>query len=196
MARMFYDWASVQTYLDDGRSFDECAERFGFSRRAWNKALVRGKLRVADRQRHDRRRRYNWSDVQSHYDSGASFRECKLKFGFHAAAWGKAARRGEIKPRPLGMPLQQLLCSGKSRYNIKHRLIRAGLLRNYCDQCGISEWRGKPLMAHIDHINGIRNDHRLENLRMLCPNCHSQTETYGGHNARRNRQLQELPPVL
>jgi 5-methylcytosine-specific restriction endonuclease McrA len=47
----------------------------------------------------------------------------------------------------------------------------------------------------IDHINGIGNDHRLENLRMLCPNCHSQTATYGGRNLRR-RRLQEEAPVL
>jgi 5-methylcytosine-specific restriction endonuclease McrA len=94
------------------------------------------------------------------------------------------------------MPLEELLRCGKSRRNIKHRLIRAGLLCNRCDQCGISEWRGKPLVAQIDHINGIKDDHRLENLRMLCPNCHSQTDTYGGHNARRNRRLQELSPFL
>lgn len=44
---------------------------------------------------------------------------------------------------------------------------------------------------HIDHINGIGNDHRLENLHMLCPNCHSQTETYAGRNAKRRRRLQD-----
>jgi 5-methylcytosine-specific restriction endonuclease McrA len=47
-----------------------------------------------------------------------------------------------------------------------------------CAWCGVSAWRGKPLILHLDHINGINNDHRLENLRFLCPNCHSQTETY------------------
>lgn len=48
-----------------------------------------------------------------------------------------------------------------------------------CAWCGIVEWRGKPLVLHLDHINGINNDNRLVNLRILCPNCHSQTPTYG-----------------
>lgn len=48
-----------------------------------------------------------------------------------------------------------------------------------CDECGIASWRGRKLTLHLEHINGIHNDHRLENLRLLCPNCHSQTETYG-----------------
>ena len=181
----------MQTYHDEGHGFVECSGRFGFTKSAWNKAIARCKLRMTDRQRNDRRRRYNWAEVQSYYDMGASVRECKVRFGFHAGAWGKAVRRGEIKPRPNGMPLEQLLRSGKSRHNIKNRLIRAGLLRNRCDQCGISEWRGKPLIAHIDHINGIRYDHRLENLRMLCPNCHSQTDSWGGRNRGRLRLVDD-----
>lgn len=53
-----------------------------------------------------------------------------------------------------------------------------------CAICGISEWLGNPLSLQLDHINGISNDHRLENLRLVCPNCHSQTETFAGRNVK------------
>ena len=48
-----------------------------------------------------------------------------------------------------------------------------------CAECGISSWRGRPITLHLDHVNGIHTDNRLENLRFLCPNCHQQTETWG-----------------
>ena len=53
-----------------------------------------------------------------------------------------------------------------------------------CTICRINEWQGQPLTLHLDHINGINNDNRFENLRLLCPNCHSQTETYGRRASR------------
>jgi 5-methylcytosine-specific restriction endonuclease McrA len=51
-----------------------------------------------------------------------------------------------------------------------------------CELCGISDYNGKPLIKHVDHINGNRTDNRLENLQILCPNCHSQTETFAWKN--------------
>ena len=65
-----------------------------------------------------------------------------------------------------------------STSTLKKRLIKEGLLIYKCSECGINEWQGKKLSLHMDHINGDNTDNRLENLRILCPNCHSLTETY------------------
>lgn len=65
---------------------------------------------------------------------------------------------------------------------LKQRLVQEGLLDYKCAICGISTWNNKPLVLQLDHINGVNDDHRLSNLRFLCPNCHSQTETYAGRN--------------
>ena len=67
---------------------------------------------------------------------------------------------------------------------LKRRLIKEGKLDNVCAECGIGPfWNHKDITLIMDHINGIPNDQRLENLRILCPNCHSQTPTYTGRNA-------------
>lgn len=68
----------------------------------------------------------------------------------------------------------------KSTSALKRRIIAAGLMEYKCAICGnTGEWLDKPLTLQLDHINGNPTDHRLENLRLLCPNCHTQTETYG-----------------
>jgi len=69
-----------------------------------------------------------------------------------------------------------------SRAGMRKRILRENLIEHKCNECGISEWKGQKLSLHLDHINGDRWDHRIENLRFLCPNCHSLTETYTGKN--------------
>jgi hypothetical protein len=71
-----------------------------------------------------------------------------------------------------------------STYNsgpaLKKRMIKLGLPEE-CTKCGLgATWNDEPLSLQVDHINGVRNDNRLENLRLLCPNCHSQTENFAG----------------
>jgi Zn finger protein HypA/HybF involved in hydrogenase expression len=67
-------------------------------------------------------------------------------------------------------------------FKLKSRLITEGLKEHKCECCGINEWNGKPAPIELDHINGNHHDNRLENLRILCPNCHAQTDTYRGKN--------------
>lgn len=66
-----------------------------------------------------------------------------------------------------------------SNDRLKKIILSEGLLENKCCSCGNEgEWMGKPLTIELDHINGVNNDNRIENLRFLCPNCHSQTPTF------------------
>ena len=66
--------------------------------------------------------------------------------------------------------------------NLRVRLIREGFKTHECEECGISEWNGKTISLELDHVSGIRSDNSLENLKLLCPNCHSQTHTFRGRN--------------
>jgi 5-methylcytosine-specific restriction endonuclease McrA len=133
--------------------------------------------------------RYDWDEVQRAYDSGLSVRECCEKFGFAKATWSKAARREAVKARPREMPIEVLLVAGRKqtcRRHLKQRLLDAGLKENRCEECGTTGWRGNPLNMELHHVNGDGKDNRLENIRFLCPNCHSQTDNWGGRGVKRN----------
>lgn len=92
--------------------------------------------------------------------------------------------KGRLRPHK---ELSELLVenSTSSRGNVKRRLIREGVLSEKCVKCGLgTSWKGEPLVLVLDHINGVDNDNRLENLRLLCPNCNSQTMTFAGRQRR------------
>jgi len=94
--------------------------------------------------------------------------------------------KGVSKKRKIGKFKLEDILSGKhpsyKTYHLKNRLIEEGIKSNKCEECGISEWNGKPINCQLDHINGNSTDHSLSNLRILCPNCHSQTDTFCGKN--------------
>jgi len=70
-----------------------------------------------------------------------------------------------------------------ARHNLKRRIIQEKLIEYKCQCCNNSgEYNNKPLVLQLDHINGTNNDHRLSNLRFLCPNCHTQQDTYAAKN--------------
>jgi DNA-binding CsgD family transcriptional regulator len=131
-------------------------------------------------------RRYDWEEVQRYYDAGHSVRDCQEHFGFSRQTWHAAVNRGAVVARPHGLPLDELLTAGvyRSRFNLKLRLVKAGLKQKFCEICGIASWNGRRISLALHHINGDRYDNRIENLQLLCPNCHSQTDTFAGRNGR------------
>jgi 5-methylcytosine-specific restriction endonuclease McrA len=188
--RKIFDWPAMQAYIDAGNGYVACHKRFGIAHATWTKAIALGDITVdtTGKPYMDARKRYDWVAVQALYNTGASYRKCRAHFGFTAASWTKAVKAGRIQPRRMKVwTAEEALANSKARSTIKRHLLRAGIITNRCDLCGLSDWRGKPLSIQIDHVNGIRDDHRLENLRMLCPNCHSQTETFAARNNRKRR---------
>ena len=82
------------------------------------------------------------------------------------------------------------------RIVLRRYVIKNNLIPYKCAICGCTEWQGKTLSLELDHINGINNDNRLENLRFLCPNCHSQTSTYGSRNQQLNSSEYDISDDL
>lgn len=87
--------------------------------------------------------------------------------------WGKA------------IPLNEILVENskyQSTHHLKNRLLKENIFYQKCYKCGNIDWLGLPISLELEHINGISTDNRLQNLTLLCPNCHSQTLTYRGKN--------------
>jgi hypothetical protein len=134
-------------------------------------------------------RRYDWSAVQAFYDEGHSIRQCAREFGFCPETWHRAVRVGLLRSRPAAAPIDTYLVKGRkvNRHHLKQRLLASGLKAHRCEVCGIDEWRGKPISMSLHHGNGDGDDNRLENLQLLCANCHSQTPNFGSRNRKRTK---------
>ncbi len=79
-------------------------------------------------------------------------------------------------------PLEQILVRGKieNTWRLRNRLIREGVKKNCCEQCGRSEWLGEPIPLELHHLDGDRTNNVLSNIVLLCPNCHAMTDNYRG----------------
>jgi hypothetical protein len=135
-------------------------------------------------------RRYDWAAVQRYYDEGHSIRACARRFGFCTESWHRAVRAGLLVSRPAAAPIEKYLVVGRrtNRSHLKQRLLDAGLKRNPCETAGIEDWLGRPLAMALHHMNGDRLDNRLENLQLLCGNCHNQTPNFSGRNLKRRKR--------
>lgn len=110
---------------------------------------------------------------------------------FTGQAWNQGKRYRQInKPKPLEEILKK--DSSYQSYKLKERLLANGLKEHKCECCNNTEWLGKPIKLELHHINGDHNDNRLENLQVLCPNCHSYTDTYRASNKNRYEVKNEV----
>lgn len=189
MSRRYVDTKErVAGLLAEGRNHTQIARSLGIT-----KSTVAYHARTLGRAADPRfNRRYDWAEVQEYYDRGHSITECQQRFGFARETWNAARRRGVVVPRPHATPIERLLivkAEAGGRWNLKRRLIADGLKQPRCERCGIDDWLGEPLTLALHHLNGDNRDDRLENLSLLCPNCHSQTENFAGRN-RRGREIE------
>jgi hypothetical protein len=94
---------------------------------------------------------------------------------------GMGLKKGKPKT-----PISEIIKEGKhphfQSFKLKKRLFLEGLKKASCENCNISDWQGRPLSLELHHIDGNRQNHLLDNLVILCPNCHSQTDTFRAKN--------------
>ncbi|WP_156176110.1 HNH endonuclease [Hymenobacter terrenus] len=96
---------------------------------------------------------------------------------FTGAAWNKG-------PQYRAVGKQALIEHSTYRFthSLRKRLLKEKLKEHRCENCGLQEWQAQPIPLELHHLNGLNNDHRLQNLQLLCPNCHAQTNSYRGKN--------------
>lgn len=135
--------------------------------------------------------------------AGGNYKTIKEKLKFFNISTAHFTGQGwntglQCRPTTLIKPLSDILVENStytSSSGLKKRLIKEGLKKDECERCKISIWEGEKLALELEHVNGLNMDNRLENLKILCPNCHSLTATYRGRSKIKSQKAEQRQKV-
>ena len=135
----------------------------------------------------------DWNEVQKFLNETKNKKQTLDKFNIPYRVWDLATKKKLLSGvAAIAVPLEDYLILGSkiTSSHLKPKILEAGLLKNECVECGQPpEWKNKQLTLILDHINGNPEDNRIENLRILCPNCNSQTPTFcRGHKEKQKKK--------
>lgn len=120
-----------------------------------------------------------------------TFRKYLKLYDIDTSHFIKSHQNMVAKNKLNNIPLEDII-SGKTEYqnisSLKKRLYNEGYKTPICELCGQGNiWNGLPLSLQLNHVDGDNSNHKLDNLEILCPNCHTQTETYGSKRLKKSK---------
>ena len=109
---------------------------------------------------------------------------------FTGQGWNKGLKFNPKKKQRI----EDILTKNSSyqSFKLKKRLLKEGLKEKKCELCGLVEWKGFPIPLELHHINGDNRDNRIQNIQLVCPNCHALTDNYRGLNKSAHRETDEV----
>lgn len=167
MPSILYDYtpAELQTLLDNSESYSQLLRSIGLNPKGGNPETLKRIIKE-----------YNLDETQLNMNRSRLYRNCAI------STHSKTTKN-----------LEDILSnkvSYKNTYSLLKRLFSNGIKEKKCERCGLTDWMGEPISLQLHHNDGNRDNNSLENLSVLCPNCHSQTDSYAGKNTKkRNAKL-------